>query len=74
MRPAASRTRVTVEARAGYRGEETPLRFVWRGVRREVARVAWRERTPSEERFGVVTEEGERFVLLLRSGTWFLRL
>jgi hypothetical protein len=65
---------IQVECYSGYRANERPLAFTWRGKRRVVKEIAdrWYEggrsaKDPSLEYFKVLTSEGEEFLLRYNS-------
>ncbi len=59
---------IQVECHAGYRGEETPLRFVESGRRVEVAEVLDAWLAPDHRYFKVTGDDG--FTYLLRHDVW----
>jgi hypothetical protein len=65
---------IQVECYSGYRANERPLAFTWRGERRVVKEIAdrWYEggrsaKEPSIDYFKVVTDHDEEFILRYNS-------
>lgn len=54
---------VSVEAYAGYKGEETPRTFMLEGLRHTVSEVLQRWYTETHSYFRVRVEDGGRYVL-----------
>jgi hypothetical protein len=52
-----------VECYSGLEYAERPVAFVWQDERRSVCRICAQARTPEGNRFTVVDERGERFIL-----------
>jgi hypothetical protein len=67
---------ISVECYAGYRGEETPLRFRLGDRLIEIAEVFDRWLAPDHRYFKVQTAEGERYILRndMTTGVWELTL
>jgi hypothetical protein len=67
---------IAVECYAGYRGDETPLRFRLGDRLIEVAEVVDRWLAPDHRYFKVRTSEGERYILRsdTTTGVWELTL
>ena len=65
---------IDVECYAGYRGEETPIRFRLGGQLVEVHEVVDRWLAPDHRYFKVKTLEGETYILRhdVTSGAWEL--
>lgn len=66
-------TAYTVESYSGYRGDETPLRFVWDGRKVAVRRIARRWREPDAECFRVIGDDGLVYELRLSGDSWVVR-
>ena len=69
-----SSARVTVEAYAGYKGEETPRSFTIDGLRHVVTEILDRWHGETHSYFRVATAAGDRYVLRheLDEGVWEL--
>jgi hypothetical protein len=67
---------ISVECYAGYRGEETPLRFRIDDRLIEIAEVVDRWLAPDHRYFKVQTAEGEMYILRndMTTGVWELTL
>ncbi|MBA5867040.1 MAG: hypothetical protein GDA67_10160 [Nitrospira sp. CR1.3] len=65
---------VTVDAYAGYKGEETPRSFAFEGVSHRVTEIVDRWYTDSCSYFRVDADDGQRYVLRyhLDEGQWEL--
>lgn len=65
---------VTVEAYAGYKGEETPRSFILDGVRLSVDEILDRWYTETHSCFRIRANDGRRYVLHyhLAEGLWEL--
>lgn len=55
--------RVSVDAYAGYKGEETPRSFTYDGTRRIVAQIIDRWYTDTYSYFRICADDGQRYVL-----------
>ncbi len=54
---------VTVEAYAGYKGEETPRAFTLDGIRLSVDEILTRWYTETHSCFRICADDGQRYVL-----------
>jgi len=52
-----------VETYSGYKGDERPLRFIWKGRRFEVTEIADRWYGPDHEYFKVRADDGNTYIL-----------
>jgi hypothetical protein len=66
--------KVRVECYAGYRGEEEPRRFVWKGRQLDVVEIADRWLDPTHRYFKVLASDGAVYLLRhdVDSGEWEL--
>ena len=68
-------SRAHVECYAGYRGEEEPRRFTWRGEEVAVAEILDRWLDPNHRYFKVLSNNQDVYMLRhdTRSGVWEIR-
>ena len=52
-----------VECYSGFKADERPLRFIWRGNNFEVTEVEDKWYSPGATYFRVIVQDGDRFVL-----------
>lgn len=62
-----------VESYSGYRADESPLRFVWKGRAVKVRQISQRWREPEAECFRVIGDDGSDYVLRLSGDGWVVR-
>ena len=74
MDPSARQSNVSVEAYAGYKGEETPRAFTLDGKRRTVRDILERWYTERYAVFKLLADDGGRYILRyhLDQGAWEL--
>lgn len=66
-------TEHSVESYSGYRANESPLQFVWKGRAVKVRRISRRWREPDAECFRVIGDDGSDYELRLSGDRWVVR-